>query len=128
VGNDGNQRVDRINLSKDNGSKFHPDYVPTGCISEGLSRWADRRKFARLSPDDIGVYFRRLIAIVDKATVHFVFHAFDVDEMGHQDRQIATKKHVMRHQTPLVVKFPPLFPDQARESLWSFVSALTNLS
>jgi hypothetical protein len=36
MSNDGNQRMNRINLSKDNGSQFHPAYAPKGPMSEGV--------------------------------------------------------------------------------------------
>jgi hypothetical protein len=72
-----------------------------------------------VSPDDIEAYFHRLFAIVDGTPARF---GFNDDEVRHQEWAVAKKRRVTYHWNTPVMRFPLLFRDQARESLFLLVS------
>jgi hypothetical protein len=65
VDNDGNQRSDPINRSKEDESKFHPVYTPTVPIVKTWRGVPMEESRLAVSPDDIEAYFHGLVAIVD---------------------------------------------------------------
>jgi hypothetical protein len=76
-----------------------------------------------VSPDDIKAYFHRLVtSCTGLLRTLFLLLMRRVIKSG----RIAKESRVTYHQNTLVMKFPSLFRGQARESLMSLVSALTD--
>jgi hypothetical protein len=105
VDNDGNQRSDPINRSKEDESKFHPAYTPKVPIVKTWRGVPMEESRLAVSPDDIEAYFHRLVAIVDGPPAHFVFN---VDEMGDQEWADREEKpcYVRSEHTGDEVPFP----------------------